>query len=103
VELFYKDLISQDTSLEQLVDDLTLVVHGADEFVQAAGANLSPEKKEEIMTRLQRLKESCIRIKRHLVTSAEAADRVIHDYPYSAMGFAFGAGLIGGALLARKL
>jgi ElaB/YqjD/DUF883 family membrane-anchored ribosome-binding protein len=102
VELYYKDLISKDASLEQLVDDLMLVVQGADEFVQAAGVNLPAAKKEEITTRLQRLKESCGRIKQRMVTGALAADRVVHDYPYSSMGFAFGAGLVAGVLLTRK-
>jgi ElaB/YqjD/DUF883 family membrane-anchored ribosome-binding protein len=102
VELYYKDLISEGASLEQLVEDLMLVVQGADEFVQAAGANLPPETKEEITTRLQRLKESSSRIRQRLVTGAVAADRAIHEYPYSSIGFAFGAGLVAGALLTRN-
>jgi len=31
MELYYKDLISEDASLEKLVDDLMLVVQGAND------------------------------------------------------------------------
>ena len=50
MELYYKDLISEEASLERLVDDLMLVVQGADQFADASGA-LSGPKKEEIRSR----------------------------------------------------
>jgi len=102
MELYYKDLISEEASLEKLVDDLMLVVQGADEFVQAAGATLEGAKKEEITTQLQRLKEGCRRVQRQAVASALAVDKVLHQYPYSSVGFAFGAGLLMGILLKRS-
>src|SRR5438045_4125346 len=76
MELYYKDLISEEASLEKLVDDLMRVVQGADEFVQAAGATLQGPEKEEITTRLQRLKEGCSRVQRQAVASALAVDMV---------------------------
>lgn len=101
MELYFKHLISTDASLEQLVDDLMRVVQGADEFVQAAGEHLAPEQKEEITNRLQRLREACSRLRRRMVASAMKADETVRLYPYSAVGFAFGAGLLAGALLTR--
>ena len=102
MELYYKDLISEEASLEKLVDDLMLVVQGADEFVQAAGAVVGGKEKEEITTRLQRLKESCHRIKGQAVASALAVDKVLHQYPYSSAGFAFAFGLLVGGYIKRK-
>jgi ElaB/YqjD/DUF883 family membrane-anchored ribosome-binding protein len=102
MELYYKDLISEEASLEKLVDDLMLIVQGADEFVCAAGATLEAPQKEEITSRLQRLKDRCQRVQRQAVASALAVDKVLHQYPYSAIGFAFAFGLIAGRLLNRR-
>src|SRR5689334_13793016 len=102
MELYYKDLISEDASLEKLVDDLMMVVQGADEFVQAAGAALGGEQKQEITTRLQKLKESCRRIQGQAVDSALAMDKLLHQYPYSSVGFAFALGLLAGGYIKRR-
>jgi ElaB/YqjD/DUF883 family membrane-anchored ribosome-binding protein len=102
MELYYKDLISEDASLERLVDDLMLVVQGANEFAEAAGANLTQIKREEIHTRLQTLKESCRRIKEQAVASAVATDKVLREHPYSSLGIAFACGLLTGTLVTRK-
>jgi ElaB/YqjD/DUF883 family membrane-anchored ribosome-binding protein len=102
MELYYKDLISEDASLEKLVDDLLLVVQGTDAFVQAAGAALPESHKEEITSRLKRLKESCQRVKQHAVQSALATDKVLRQYPYSFAGFAFAFGVLAGVLVCRS-
>lgn len=101
MELYFKDLISEDTSLERLVDDLMRIVQGADEFVQAAGGDLPPERQEEITSRLRRLQEACGRLRQRMMASARAADRAVRHYPYSSIGFAFGAGLLAGSVLGR--
>jgi ElaB/YqjD/DUF883 family membrane-anchored ribosome-binding protein len=102
MELYYKDLISEDASLEKLVDDLMLVVQGANEFAEAAGANLAQINREEIHTRLQRLKESCHKIKEQAMAGAAATDKVLRKHPYSSVGFAFACGLLAGTLFSRK-
>lgn len=102
MELYYKDLISEDASLEKLVDDLMLLVQGATELAEAAGSNLPPEPRQEIATLLQRLKDNCASVKRHAIGSALATDKVLHQYPYSAIGFAFAGGIIIGNLLRRR-
>jgi ElaB/YqjD/DUF883 family membrane-anchored ribosome-binding protein len=102
MELYYKDLISEEASLEKLVDDLMLVVQGANEFAQAAGANLAQVNREEIHTRLQRLKENCRRIKEQAVAGAVATDKILRKHPYSSLGFAFACGLLAGLLVNRK-
>src|SRR5262245_49904285 len=101
MELYDKDLISREASLEKLVDDLMLVVEGADEFASAAGAGLGDHEREEIRSRLRQLKASCVRIKQQAVATALATDKVLRQYPYSAIGFAFAAGLLAGIALKR--
>ena len=102
MELYYKDLISKEASLEKLVDNLMLVVQGADELASAAGANLPPEHKQELTARLHKLKEGCRRVKQHAIDSALATDRVLHQYPYSALGFAFAFGILAGVLIKKS-
>jgi ElaB/YqjD/DUF883 family membrane-anchored ribosome-binding protein len=102
MELYYKDLISKDSSLEKLVDDLMLVVQGAEEFAEANGANLQNDQKEEITSRLQQIKDGCRRVRQHAVEGAVAADKLMRRYPYSTIGVAFAAGLIVARLLPRK-
>ena len=99
MELYYKDLISEEASLEKLVDDLMLLVQGADEFAQAAGVTLGPQPKAEITTRLERLRESCRRVKHQAIVGARATDKLLRQHPYSSLGLVFAAGVLAGMLL----
>jgi ElaB/YqjD/DUF883 family membrane-anchored ribosome-binding protein len=101
MELYYKDLISEEASLEKLVDELVLLVQGANEVAEAAGATLAGQPIEELTTRLQRLKESCRRLKVQAVSGAQATDKLLRKYPYSAIGFAFAVGVGAGVLFRR--
>jgi ElaB/YqjD/DUF883 family membrane-anchored ribosome-binding protein len=102
MELYFKELISEDASLDKLVDDLLLVVQGADEFAQAAGVHLSAGPKEELTSRLQHLKEGCHRVRKQAIAGALAAQETMRQYPYSSAGFAFAFGLLVGALFKRR-
>src|SRR5262249_55952331 len=102
MELYYKDLISEEASLEKLVDDLMLLVQGADEYAQAASAQLTEHKRQEIRTRLARIKQHCQRLKEQAVAGARATDKVLRLHPYSALGIAFGLGFLAGWALFRR-
>ncbi len=103
MELYYKDLISKDSSLEKLVDDLMLVVQGSEEFAEANGADLQNFHSEELTSRLQQLKLGCRRVRQHAVQGAVAADKLVRRHPYSTAGIAFAVGLLVARLLPRKL
>ena len=102
MEVYYKDLISEEASLEKLVDDLMRVVQGATEFADAAGLNLPPQPRAELTTRREHLRQSCRTLKEQVVASARATDRLMRRYPYSAVGFGFSVGLLIGALIKRS-
>src|SRR5260370_40202472 len=99
MEVYYKDLISEEASLEKLVDDLMRVVQGATEFADAAGVNLAAEPKAELVSRLENLRQSCRRLRTQVVTSARATDKLMRQHPYSAIGFGLAMGFLAGALL----
>src|SRR5215469_11210988 len=100
MELYYKDLISEEASLEKLVDNLLLVVQGAEEFAQ--NANVEPEQRAEIEGRLAQLKERCGRLKEQAKETARAADKVLRRYPYPSVGVAFAVGVVLGAFMGRR-
>jgi len=101
MELYYKDLISEEESLDRLVDDLMLVVQGVDEFAEKTSQLGEPEK-EEIRSRLQRLKDHCLQIKNQAIATAHATDKALRHHPYSSLGLAFGLGFATAWLLKKR-
>ena len=99
MEVYYKELISEESTLDKLVDELTRVVQGADELAEAAGAHLTHEASKEIRTRLERLKDSCNRLKADALAGAVATDKAVRRHPYSSLGIAFAFGLLTATLL----
>lgn len=102
MEVYFKNLSSEETSTEKLVEDLMLLVHDAEDLIAATGASLAEESKEQLRSALERVKSRSEKIKEHAVASARATDRLIRKHPYSSLGFAFGAGLLIGLLARRK-
>jgi ElaB/YqjD/DUF883 family membrane-anchored ribosome-binding protein len=94
MEVYYKELISADTSLDKLIDELTRVVQGADELAEAARAHLPQEANQRIGTCLDQLKQSCNRLKENALAGAAATDKILRQHPYSALGIAFGLGVL---------
>jgi ElaB/YqjD/DUF883 family membrane-anchored ribosome-binding protein len=101
MEVYFKNLISAEASLEKLVDDLTLLVHGVEDFAKATGVPLAEQSRAELFSGLERLKSACARVKEQAVAGAVATDRIVRAYPYSALAAAFGAGLLVG-LFSRR-
>ena len=102
MEVYFKNLSSEETSTEKLVEDLMLLVHDAEDLIAATGASLAEESREQLRTALERVKSRSEKIKEHAVASAQATDRLIRDHPYPSLGLAFGAGLLIGLLVRRK-
>ena len=90
MEVYFKELISKESSLNKLVDNLERVVQGADDLAQSLGTKLAEQ--PEIAQSLQRLKDSCQRINDNIVEGAHATDRFVRRNPYP---FIAGAALLG--------
>ena len=102
MELYYKDLISKDSSLDKLVDDLMLVVQGTTDLAKASGGALPGESQQELTTRLQRLKDAALRLREGARAGAQAVDRTVRRHPYGAAGLALALGIVAGAPLSRR-
>ncbi len=90
MEVYYRDLISDDASLDRLVDDLTLLVQGNDE------APLGSERHAKLRAQIRSVLES---VKHRANEGATATDKVVREHPYASAGLAFGVGLLIGFLL----
>lgn len=102
MELYFKELISKEASLEKLVDDLERVVQGADDFAKAIGVDLAASAHSDVARRLHRMKENCQRISSAIVSKARDTDRVVRKNPYVFVGAAVLVGMIVGVGLGWK-
>lgn len=102
MEVYFKDLISEEASLEKLVDDLSRVVQGADDYARAVGANVSRQTRDEVVGRLNRLKQNCNALKAHALTGAKATDRLVRRHPYASLAVTFAAGMFAAAMILKR-
>jgi ElaB/YqjD/DUF883 family membrane-anchored ribosome-binding protein len=100
MEVYFKELISKESSLDKLVDDLERVVQGADDFAKSLGARLA--ERPEIAHRVRRLKEGCERINQELLEGAHATDQFVRKNPYSFIAGAILLGLLIGTKLSPR-
>ena len=102
MEVYYKDLISDSEAVEKLVDDLALLVHGAEALAEADGVELTGDGEKELSQRLELLRSGYRRIHQQTLAGARATDRFLRDHPYSTIGCAFAMGLLAGYLVNRR-
>ena len=102
MEVYFKNLSSDEVSTEKLVEDLRILVQDAEQLVKATGANIAEASKQELLTALQRLQLRCDQIKQRAAAGARATDRLIRANPYRSLGVVFGAGILMGLLINRR-
>ena len=72
----------------------------------AATAHVAEEKvvdaRKRLMAALEKGKETWNNVQERAVAGAKAADQVIRDHPYQAVGTALGIGVLIGFLLSRR-
>jgi len=100
MEVYFKELISKDSSLDKLVDDLERVVQGADDLAKSLGPKLAEH--PELAQRVDRLRENCHRINQQIVERARATDKFVRNNPYYFIGGAVLLGLLVGAKLSSR-
>ena len=61
------------------------------------------EIRKPLAAALQSAKETCGNLQEKAVKRAKAADEVVRENPYEAIGIAFGVGMLIGVLAARQL
>ena len=102
MEVYFKNLTSEEISTEKLVEDLTTLVEDAEQLVRATGATIGEASRQELMTALQRLKARAQQIRQRALASARATDRLIRDNPYHSLSVVFGLGMVAGMIVNRR-
>ena len=102
MEVFFKNLSSDEVSTEKLVEDLTNLVQDAEKLVNATGASITEASRQELRTALERLKARSEQIKQRAVAGARATDRLIRSNPYRSLALIFGIGMIAGMIVNRR-
>jgi ElaB/YqjD/DUF883 family membrane-anchored ribosome-binding protein len=102
MEVYFKNLSSDEVTTEKLVEDLRILVQDAEQIINATAANIAEESKKELLSALDRLKARTEQIKARAVAGARATDRIIRNNPYRSLCVVFGAGLVLGMLINRR-
>jgi ElaB/YqjD/DUF883 family membrane-anchored ribosome-binding protein len=102
MEVYFKELISKDATLEKLVDDLARVVQGTDDYARSIGVDLTEHPSSEVAHRLHRLKQDCQRIREDIIAQALATDKLVRKNPYAFAGAALVTGVFVGARAGRQ-
>jgi len=102
MEVYFKNLTSEEISTEKLVEDLTTLVEDAEQLVRATGASIGEASRQELMTALQRLKARAQQVRQRALASARATDRLIRDNPYRSLSIVFGLGMVAGMIVNRR-
>src|SRR5689334_16582261 len=102
MEVFFKNLTSDEVSTEKLVEDLANLVHDAEKLVNATTANITEASRQELMTSLERVKVRAEQVKKQAVAGARATDRMIRNNPYRSLALVFGVGMLAGMIVNRR-
>lgn len=103
--------IEQNTgpSKEKLLSDLRILARDAEDLLKATAEDVSDkltdrakEARGRLAETLEKAKATCQRLEAQTIATAKAADKVIRDHPYQAIGISFGLGLLIGVLVNRK-
>jgi ElaB/YqjD/DUF883 family membrane-anchored ribosome-binding protein len=90
---------------EKLLRDVRVVVHDAEDLIKATAGDFGDKTREaraKLAGALVVARETCNTFEDRIVVQARAADHLVRDHPYEAIGIAFALGLLGGILLCRS-
>jgi ElaB/YqjD/DUF883 family membrane-anchored ribosome-binding protein len=90
---------------DRLIADLKVVVVDLEALLKELAGELGEKGKQlraRLATALESAKVSCAQLQDKAEAGAEAADKLVHEHPYTSIGIAFSAGMLLGVLVARK-
>jgi ElaB/YqjD/DUF883 family membrane-anchored ribosome-binding protein len=100
-----KGVMNTRFDTDVLVADLKNVVRDSEQLL-AAVSDATGEKAEALRERLdetlEKARQTCCKLEDKTKEGIRAADGVIRDHPYQSIGVALAAGVVIGALIARK-
>jgi ElaB/YqjD/DUF883 family membrane-anchored ribosome-binding protein len=105
MEIYFKNLTEEDTA-DKLLEDLRTLREDTEELFLATGGKLAQESKEKFLTAVERAKETCLDIKDQAAAGVQSVEQTVEEvvraYPFSAVGVAFGLGILLGAVMWKR-
>ncbi len=102
METYFKNLSPEEGTPEKLMQDLRALRYDTEELFRISGGMLARKSKHKLLSAVDRAKATCRELKEQAQSGAAIADDAIHQYPYSAVGIAFGLGLLIGIVALRN-
>ncbi len=99
MEIFFKNLTPEEGTAEKLLNDLSALRRDTEELFRAAGAQLAEKSKQRFLSAVDRAQSACREVRDH--PASEMTEQTAREYPYSAVGVAFGLGMLLGVLILR--
>lgn len=100
---------SRDALTEQLIRDVKAVITDTEELLKATAGQTSEQiaaARAKVQERIKAAREQLADLERGLVdkakAAAEAADHLVHEHPWPAMGVAAAVGFLLGLLTSRR-
>ena len=103
MEVFFKNLTAEGIETDRLVGDLVALVEDTEAFLRKTGAALAQESREQLLTKLERVKVCSGKIREQAVAGARATDKIIRGHPYSSLGLVLFAGMALGFFAGRQI
>ena len=100
-----KSAEEMELAINNLLSDLKAVIRDGEELLRAGARNLGERggaARERLAASLEVAKDTQRRLQRAITAGAKAADGLVRDNPYQAVGLAFGLGMVVGLLANRK-
>src|SRR2546425_48423 len=82
MEVYFKNLTSEEISTEKLVEELTTLVEDAEQLVRATGSTIGEASRQELITALQRLKARAEQVRPRAMARARSTQRPIRRQRY---------------------
>jgi ElaB/YqjD/DUF883 family membrane-anchored ribosome-binding protein len=102
MEIFFKNLTPEEGTAEKLLNDLSALRRDTEELFRAAGGQLAEKSKQRFLSAVDRAQSACLEVRDHTISGEQTAEQTAREYPYSAVGVAFGLGMLLGALALRS-
>lgn len=102
MEIFFKNITPEEGTSEKLLHDLRTLKDDTEELFRATGNKIAEKSKEKFLTAVDKARAACHEVHDQAVSGFDATEEVIHRYPFSAIGVAFGLGLLIGIIANRK-
>jgi len=102
MEIFFKNLTPEEGTAEKLLLDLRILKEDTEELFRATGGKLAEKTREKFLTSVEKARAACHDLQDISAHTARATGHALHEYPWSAVGVAFGLGLVFGLLLIRR-